>query len=646
MLADPAISKTAISAKPVLKWAGGKRQLLPQIMERAPEAYGTYIEPFFGGGALFFHLQPKRAVIADANAELINLYQVIANDVDALIKSLKQHENTASYFYALRAQLTEELSNIEAASRTLYLNRTCFNGLFRVNKKGQFNVPYGKYVKTNFCDEPTLHKAAQVFAGTTVMAADYKQVLCEQAKAGDFVFLDPPYVPVSKYSDFKRYTKVQFTEQNHIELAQEVAKLNDLGCHVLLTNSNCDLVMELYSKYQIDVVDTRRSINSKGSKREGKDVIVTVRPKQVFSSKNITAPGPTTNRSQATGSGLDPQQQLSKFPPTRFMGSKNKLITPVRDAILSQPCNTVLDLFSGSGVVSYMLKSEGKRVISNDYMAFSAQISKALVENNHVTLAPATASSLLKPNALSDNFVEKHFTDLYFSDDENRLIDNVRANIKQLDDPYEKAIAISALVRACFKKRARGIFTYVGQRYDDGRKDLKITLADHFLIAADALNEAVFDNNQNNLASRCDALDTDYTPELVYIDPPYYSPHSDNEYVRRYHFVEGIACDWQGVDMQWETKTKKFKNYPTPFSTKKGTYTAFDQLFSMYRDSTLVVSYSSNAKPTKDEMLALLGQYKSNVDVVSVNHRYSFGNQGHKISENKNAVSEFIFIAK
>lgn len=339
------------------------------------------------------------------------------------------------------------------------------------------------------------------------------------------------------------------------------------------------------------------------------------------------------------------QEQIAKYPSTRFMGSKSKILLPIRDAITSQPCNSVLDLFSGSGVVSYMLKACGKQVISNDYMAFSSMISKAMVENSHETLPINEARGLLEANALSDRFVEESFDGLYFTTAENQLIDHLRANIKQLDNPHTKAIAISALVRACFKKRPRGIFTYVGDRYGDGRKDLNTSLADHFLAAVAAINAAVFDNGKENLASRLDALETEYEPDLVYIDPPYYSPHSDNEYVRRYHFVEGIACDWQGVEMQWETKTKKFKNYPTPFSTKKGTYEAFDKLFEKYRHSTLVVSYSSNSKPSKDEMLELLGQYKSNVNVVSVNHRYSFGNQAHKVLDNNNDVSEYIFIA-
>ena len=630
MLAEPTETHRSGAVKPVLKWAGGKRQLLPQLLQRMPEHYDTYLEPFFGGGALFFHLQPERSVIADSNAELINLYQIVADDLPALVNALHLHKNEPDYFYALRACDWTTMCRIQAASRTLYLNRTCFNGLYRVNQKGQFNVPFGKYANPNFCDEVGLARASSALQKAIIVDSDYKQVLSQHAKAGDFIFLDPPYLPVSQYSDFKRYTKMPFTEQDHHELSEEVAKLQDKGCNVLLTNSNCELVFELYKHFKIDVVDSKRNINSKADKRVGKDVIVTVKPSSNHPSAELTG---------------RPSEQISKYPSTRFMGSKSKLLPSIRDAICTQQCQSVLDLFSGSGVVGYMLKAEGKQVMSNDYMAFSALIGKALIENNHVTLPLSAARELLKPAKDSDGFVEKNFEGLYFTNAENRLIDQLRANTKLLDDPYAKAIATSALVRACFKRRPRGIFTYVGQRYDDGRKDLKTSLADHFLQAVEAYNAAVFDNGQANIATRADALQTDYKPDLVYIDPPYYSPHSYNEYVRRYHFVEGIACDWQDVEMQWHLKTKKFKNYPTPFSTKKGTYDAFDQLFAKYQDSTLVVSYSSNSKPSKDEMLELLHRYKANVDVVSVSHRYSFGNQAHKVSDNNNEVSEYIFIA-
>lgn len=151
-------------------------------------------------------------------------------------------------------------------------------------------------------------------------------------------------------------------------------------------------------------------------------------------------------------------------------------------------------------------------------------------------------------------------------------------------------------------------------------------------------------NGQQHKVFNVDAMDVRQKADLVYIDPPYFSPFSDNEYVRRYHFVEGLARNWRGVDIQWHTKTKKFKSYPTPFSSRKGAHDAFEALFKQHRDSILIVSYSSNSQPTKDEMLTLMAKFKSHVEVVAVKHRYSFGNQGHKTASNKNSVEEFLFV--
>jgi DNA adenine methylase len=327
------------------------------------------------------------------------------------------------------------------------------------------------------------------------------------------------------------------------------------------------------------------------------------------------------------------------------MGSKNKLLAEIWAVASQFEFDTALDLFSGSGVVGYMLKSHGKAVVSNDYMAMSATFSKAMIENNEITLSQTEALALLERKNTIDRFVETKFQGLYFSDDDNRLIDIVRANIKAVKNPYKRAIAMSALIRACLKKRPRGIFTYVGHRYDDGRKDLLMTFRAQFLEAVDMVNAAVFDNGKKNKARNGDAMTLQNRESgLVYIDPPYYSPLSDNEYVRRYHFVEGLARDWQGVEIQEHTLTKKFKSYPTPFSSRKGAAEAFDMLFKRFRESVLVVSYSSNSQPTLDEMVAIMAKHKSHVEVVPVDYKYSIGNQGSKVGDNKNDVQEYIFV--
>lgn len=623
-------AQTINMTRPLLKWAGGKTQLLGEILPKIPKKYGRYIEPFFGGGAVFFAVHPSNGIIADINPELINLYRSVASDVDGVIAQLHRYENTEEMFYSVRALDASKLSNVEAAARTIFLNKTCFNGLYRVNKSGQFNVPFGRYKNPKIIDENALKSASELLKKTTIICGDYKTVLQENAQPGDFIFLDPPYLPISEYSDFKRYTKEQFYEEDHVELAEEIKRLHEIGCHVILTNSNHPLVHEQYQKFSVEVLQTKRYISCKGKSRTGEDVIVTVPPMQRFNLRLAPKPLP---------------QQAMKYPPTRFMGSKNKLLTEIWAVASQFEFDTATDLFSGSGIVGYMLKSHGKAVISNDYMAMSATFAKAMIENNEVTLTQAESLALLEPKTPRDNFVETKFQGLYFNDDDNRLIDIVRANIKAVKNPYKRAIAMSALIRACLKKRPRGIFTYVGHRYDDGRKDLLMSFRSQFLEAVDMVNAAVFNNGKTNKARNSDAMTLRaHEPGLIYIDPPYYSPFSDNEYVRRYHFVEGLARDWQGVEIQEHTITKKFKSYPTPFSSRKGATEAFDMLFKRFRESVLVVSYSSNSQPTLDEMVAIMAKHKSHVEVVPIDYKYSIGNQGSKVGHNKNNVQEYIFV--
>ena len=624
-------NKNVQKYKPILKWAGGKTQLLEHLLPKIPKEYNKYIEPFFGGGALFFALKPNNSIIADSNPELINLYRVIAKDVNSLISELKNLKNEKAFFYDMRRKEFSELSEIEAAARTIFLNKTAFNGLYRVNKKGQFNVPFGYYKNPKILDEDQLLAASKLLKKTKILLGDFKDVLCENAKKGDFIFLDPPYLPVSKFSDFKRYTKEQFHEKDQISLANLVNKLSKKGCHILLTNSNHPLIHELYKDFNIDIYKTKRNINSKSTNRKGEDIIVSNFKKRII----------FTNAKSISSSLSD---QMLKFPTTRYMGSKNKILPYIRDITREFDFSSAIDLFSGSGIVSYMLKSEGKEVISYDYMALGSTFSKALIENNSEILPLKLAKKLLCKNEKNDKFVQSNFKDLYFTDEENILIDNIRANIRSLRNPYKKALALSALCRACTKKRPRGIFTYTGNRYDDGRKDLKTSIEDHFINAVDIFNNAVFDNKKINLSIRKDAMDLTSSGNFVYMDPPYYSLCSDNEYIRRYHFTEGICCNWEGVEMQWHTKTKKFKNYPTPFSHKENAKDAFDKLFEKYKKSIILVSYSSNCLPTLDEMVEMLAKYKKDVKVLSIDYRYSFANQKENMSTNKNMVKEYLFL--
>ncbi|MDR1727053.1 MAG: Dam family site-specific DNA-(adenine-N6)-methyltransferase [Acidobacteriota bacterium] len=616
--------------KPLLKWAGGKTQLLDAILPKFPSRYGKFIEPFVGGGAVFFALAPQDAVIGDSNPELINLYRCVASDVEAVVAILRSFDNTEDFFYHIRSLDFTQLEPARAAARTIYLNKTCFNGLFRVNRRGQFNVPFGRHANPNFLDAANLRAASELLKKAKIECLDYKTLLANEAREGDLIFLDPPYLPTSEHSDFKRYTKEQFYEEDHVELAAEVQRLKHLGCHIVLTNSNHPLVHELYAGNTLDVVQTKRYINCRGGSRRGEDVIVSIKPVKRPDFKLVPKPLPT---------------QVSLYPSTRYMGSKHKLLAEIWMVASQFQFETVLDLFSGSGIVGYMFKAQGKQVISNDYMAMGAIYSKALIENSSMRLNEKDVQRLLVSADGMDTFVQTRFKGLYYPDEDNLFIDQIRHNLKQLHPPSKRALAMAALIRACLKKRPRGIFTYVGHRYDDGRRDLAASIQEQFLSAVATVNAAVFDNGRKNKSQNLDALEVKAVEGgMVYIDPPYYSPLSDNEYVRRYHFVEGLARDWKGVEIQEHTLTKKFKSYPTPFSSRKGAHEAFDALFRKHKNNYLLVSYSSNSQPTLDEMVNLLAKYKAHVEVVPIDYKYSFGTQNHKIGNKNNSVQEYLFI--
>ncbi|MHA1585139.1 MAG: DNA adenine methylase [Promethearchaeota archaeon] len=255
---------------PFLKWAGGKRQLLSQIDEFLPKSITHYIEPFVGGGALFFHLLPKKAILIDTNPVLINVYQVIKNNVEELIHLLKQHRNEKDYFYQIRnidrTKEYDKWTDIEKASRTIFLNRCCFNGLYRVNSKGQFNVPFGKYKNPKFCDEINLHAVHDSLQDVTILSSSFKRVL-DYAKPGTFIYLDPPYHPLTETANFTSYTKENFGKEDQIHLKEVFSELDKRGCKVMLSNSYCDFIIDLYKEYNIKIVKAKRAINSKASKR-------------------------------------------------------------------------------------------------------------------------------------------------------------------------------------------------------------------------------------------------------------------------------------------------------------------------------------------------------------------------------------------
>ena len=225
------------SRKPFLKWAGGKTQLISSLLQFIPIEFSKYIEPFIGGGALFFALSHQQSIISDANEELVITYRAVRDNVESVIELLDNHKNEQNYFYEIRSKETSELSNIERAARLVYLNKTCFNGLYRVNKKGKFNVPYNKRDGTNFYNKETLIEASKALNNTKIYYSDYKEILANFAEKDDFIFLDPPYQPIGKYSDFKRYTEEFFYEQDQIELSEKFYDLVNFDCKAVSFSS-------------------------------------------------------------------------------------------------------------------------------------------------------------------------------------------------------------------------------------------------------------------------------------------------------------------------------------------------------------------------------------------------------------------------
>lgn len=258
------------SCRPFLKWAGGKTQLLPHLTHRVPNSFGRYLEPFIGGGALFFSLQPRLAMLADCNQELINCYQVVQGEVESLIEELKSYRYEKEMYYSVR-ELDRgadfgKLSRVKRAARLIYLNKTCFNGLYRVNSKGQFNVPFGSYSDPTILDAENLRACSKALKGAVIQSGNFEQVL-EIAEKGDFVYFDPPYAPLSETADFTAYSKEGFDDAAQEMLLLVCLQLNQRGVKWMVSNSNTPIIRELYRGFTIEAVGASRAINSKASKR-------------------------------------------------------------------------------------------------------------------------------------------------------------------------------------------------------------------------------------------------------------------------------------------------------------------------------------------------------------------------------------------
>jgi DNA adenine methylase len=264
-----------------VKWAGGKPKSVPLLLEWVPRDFGTYHEPFVGGGALFWALAPRKAVLRDANVELTGAYRALRDFPHEVIRHLKEHRYEEAYYYEVRAQDPLSLSTAERAARFLFLNRACFNGLYRVNGQGKFNVPFGRYVNPTICDEENLLACSRRLQGIGVVAGSYNGVERE-AEPGDLVYFDPPYIPVSKSASFTRYTADGFTLPMQEELRDVALRLAERGVHVVLSNSNAPETRALYDedRFEVREVSALRSVNSDGAKR-GAVTELMMRPRSV-----------------------------------------------------------------------------------------------------------------------------------------------------------------------------------------------------------------------------------------------------------------------------------------------------------------------------------------------------------------------------
>lgn len=264
------LEKLKEETSPIVKWVGGKRQLMFELLKNMPKSYNRYFEPFIGGGALFFELQPEQAYISDMNEELINLYSVVRDNVYELIDDLSKHEVSKEYFLEIRnidrTEKYAELSDVERASRFIYLNRTCFNGMYRVNSQGQFNVPYGHYKNPRIIDENNLLNCSELLKKTEIKCADFSEILTK-VKKGDFVYFDPPYVPLNETSSFTSYTKDGFDIDMQFKLRDVCDELDSMGIKFMLSNSDTKLVNELYANYEIKKVFASRQINANADGR-------------------------------------------------------------------------------------------------------------------------------------------------------------------------------------------------------------------------------------------------------------------------------------------------------------------------------------------------------------------------------------------
>lgn len=344
-------------------------------------------------------------------------------------------------------------------------------------------------------------------------------------------------------------------------------------------------------------------------------------------------------------------EKAQRFPRLRYMGSKYRLLPHLERCFAEIGGTTAVDAFSGSGVVSYLLKAQGFGVVSNDFLTFPHIISRATVANSSVRLSDEEIEQICGPAADDRDFISRTFDGLYFTTEDRRFLDSAWSHIDLLRG-YRRDLAISALVLSAARKQPRGVFTFTDStKYADGRRDLSMSLRDHFrLRAAGEYNATVFSNGARHRSVSGEVFDLDVAalgmpiPDLVYLDPPYAPPTDDNDYIKRYHFLEGLSAYWEGMEIMEQTKTKKLHKRYTPFAYKHTIDDALVRTFEHFEDAgAIVLSYSSNALPGAERIVDLLGKVKPSVEVIEIDHKYSFGTHA---AATRRDVSEYLFIGR
>jgi adenine-specific DNA-methyltransferase len=316
------------------------------------------------------------------------------------------------------------------------------------------------------------------------------------------------------------------------------------------------------------------------------------------------------------------------YPEFRYMGSKNRLLPWIYNVLKSLDFDSAADPFLGSGCVAYLLKSMGKRVIGSDFLNFPTVIAKATIENSKEQVDTKVLNRLLSTRTKSPDFIQQKFAGIFFDIEDLKFLDRICGNLERLSNEYQQDIVRAALMRSCLKKQPRGVFTVSGNpsRYDDGRRDMRLSIEAHFLEQIQVFNHIVFDNGKRNEIYHRDVFDIPPNGiDLVYLDPPYVPRSDDNCYVKRYHFLEGLSCYWRGLEIMENTKVKKITKRYTPFSYRRTAVDAFNRLFDKFRYSIIVLSYSSNGFPNLEEIESIMNQYKGKVITYKKPHRYHFG---------------------